>query len=88
MEEERFLNDFDYPEKNEYTWKLIHKSSNLIRNVFLGLDKEKKNSIFVKEIKTFSETYQKILKEIYFLVLFYGKKYMILYIPIIKNIHI
>ena len=72
-----FLNNFNYTGKNEYTiWKLFHKT-NLNRSVFLGLDKDKKNSIFVKEIKAFSEAYKKILKEIYFLVLLYGKEYIV-----------
>ena len=72
-----FLNNFNYTGKNEYTiWKLFHKT-NLNRSVFLGLDKDEKNSIFVKEIKAFSEAYKKILKEIYFLVLLYGKEYIV-----------
>lgn len=73
--ETEFLNYFNYPEKNNYcNWKSLASSKDDKRRVYYG---EKKNNskecLHVKQIKICLESYQKILKELYFLVIL--KKY-------------
>ena len=71
-----FLNDFDYYEKVQYNWKLFY--SNKKRNVFKGINKDdQKKEIYVKKIEILPKDYQEILKELYFLVLLYGKDYFV-----------
>ena len=74
-----FFNNFKYYEKKQYTnWKLIYTSKNERRKVFRGINKDdQKERIYVKKIEIFPEDYQKILKEIYFLVLLIDKDYFV-----------
>lgn len=78
----RFLDFFDYNEKDKYNWELISsiKDEKNKRNVFRGLYKEEKEIIYVKQIKIIKESYDnnkiiQILREIYFLVFLKNQKY-------------
>ena len=73
--ESEFLYHFNYPEKNDYyNWTLLSISKDDQRRVYYG--KKINNSheyLHVKQIKLCLESYQEILKELYFLVIL--KKY-------------
>ena len=80
----RFLNFFNYNEKDKYEWKQIstNKDQKNKRNVFFGHHKEENKIIHVKQIILYKEIYDnkeinQVLKEIYFLVLLKNQKYFI-----------
>ena len=73
-----FLNNFNYPGKENYDWKVIHTKMDTNKNikggVFHGVHKDDEdNTLFIKLMKIKKENYEDILKEIYFLVLLKNK---------------
>ena len=80
---QEFLNNFNYPKRDEYEWKVISIGNK--RNVFMGIYIQNRIiRIFVKQIKLFYDAYinnnfeiNLILKEIYFLVLLNKSKYFV-----------
>ena len=71
------IDGFNWYYKDFYSWKFIHDNKKSQRNVFRGVNKkDPKISVIIKQIKIVNN-YNKILKEIYFLVCFQKDKYSI-----------
>ena len=77
--ESEFLNHFNYSEKNNYhPWKPLSSTQDDKKRVYYGANKDNTNDfLHVKQIKSCLESYQKILKELYFLVILKKHKYFV-----------
>ena len=73
-----FFDDFNYTEKDNYKWQICSSHRNEKTNIFWGKNKENNNDdIYVKQIIITPLTYNKILKEIYFLLIIKNNEYFI-----------
>lgn len=71
------IEGFNWYYKDFFSWKYIHDNKVSQRYVYQGVNKkDPKNSVILKKIKV-NNNYNKILKEIYFIVCFQKNKYSI-----------